>query len=114
MKLELNGIDVDCVIGERADERVRTQRLRIDVALTIPDRAGETAELCDTVDYAALTEKVRTALVAAKCKMIERAARIVCDLCLADAKVSAARVRVTKSGAIAHLESASAVVEAER
>ena len=46
--------------------------------------------------------------------MIERAARIVCDLCLADAKVSAARVRVTKSGAIAHLESASAVVEAER
>ena len=114
MKLELNGIDVDCVIGERADERVRTQRLRIDVALTTPDRAGETDELCDTVDYAALTEKVRTALVAAKCKMIERAARIVCDLCLADAKVSAARVRVTKSGAIAHLESASAVVEAER
>lgn len=114
MKLELNGIDVDCVIGERADERVRTQRLRIDVALTISDRAGETDELCDTVDYAALTEKVRTALVAAKCKMIERAARIVCDLCLADAKVSAARVRVTKSGAIAHLESASAVVESER
>lgn len=114
MKLELNGIDVDCVIGERADERVRTQRLRIDVALTIPDCAGETDELCDTVDYAALTEKIRTALVAAKCKMIERAARIVCDLCLADAKVSAARVRVTKSGAIAHLESASAVVEAER
>ena len=114
MKLELNGIDVDCVIGERADERVRTQRLRIDVALAIPDRAGETDELCDTVDYAALTEKIRTALVAAKCKMIERAARIVCELCLADAKVSAARVRVTKSGAIAHLESASAVVEAER
>ena len=114
MKLELNGIDVDCVIGERADERVRTQRLRIDVALTIPDRARETDELCDTVDYAALTEKVRTALVAAKCKMIERASRIVCDHCLADAKVSAARVRVTKSGAIAHLESASAVVEAER
>ena len=114
MKLELNGIDVDCGLGERADERVRTQRLRIDVALTIPDRAGETDGLCDTVDYAALTEKIRTALVAAKCKMIERAARIVCDLCLADAKVSAARVRVTKSGAIAHLESASAVVEAER
>ena len=114
MKLELNGIDVDCVIGERADERVRTQRLRIDVALTIPDRAGETDELCDAVDYAALTGEVGTALGAAECKKNERAARIVCDLCLADAKVSAARVRVTKSGAIAHLESASAVVEAER
>ena len=114
MRLELNGIDVDCIIGERPDERVRTQRLRIDVALTVPDRAGETDELGDTVDYAALTEKIRAALVAAKCKMIERAARIVCDLCLEDAKVSAAKVRVTKSGAIPHLESAAALIEAAK
>ena len=114
MRLELNGIDVDCIIGERADERVRTQRLRVDVALTVPDRAGETDELRDTVDYVALTEKIRTALIAAKCKMIERAARIVCDLCLEDAKVSVAKVRVTKTGAIAHLESAAAVIEAAK
>ena len=111
MKLELNGIDVDCIIGERPDERVRTQRLRVDVSLTVSDRAGETDELGDTVDYAALTEKIRAALVAAKCKMIERAAKVVCDLCLADAKVSAAKVRVTKSGAIPHLESAAVTIE---
>ena len=114
MKLELNGIDVDCIVGERADERVRTQRLRVDVSLTVPDRAGETDELRDTVDYAALTEKIRAALVAAKCKMIERAARIVCDLCLEDVRASVAKVRVTKTGAIAHLESAAAVIEAAK
>ena len=114
MKLELNGIDVDCIIGERPDERVRTQRLRVDVSLTVSDRAGETDELCDTADYAVLTEKIRAALVAAECKMIERAARIVCNLCLEDAKVSAAKVRVTKTGAIVHLESAAAVVEAAK
>ena len=111
MKLELNGIDVDCIIGERPDERTRTQRLRVDVVLTIDDTAAETDELADTVDYAALTEEIRTALVEAKCKMIERAAKIVCDLCLKDAKVSAAKVRVTKSGAIEHLESAAAIIE---
>ena len=114
MKLELNGVDVDCIIGERPDERTRTQRLRVDVILTIGDTAAETDELADTGDYAAHTEGVRTALVAAKCKMIERAAKVVCDLCLMDAKVSAAKVRVTKSGAIEHLESASAVVEATK
>ena len=114
MKLELNGIDVECIIGERPDERTRTQRLRIDVVLTIGDTAAETDELVDTVDYVALTEEIRTALVEAKCKMIERAAKIVCDLCLKDAKVSAAKVRVTKSGAIEHLESASAVIEATK
>ena len=114
MKLELNGIDVECIIGERPDERTRPQRLRIDVVLTVGDRAAVTDELGDTVDYSALTEEIRTALVAAKCRMIERAARVVADLCLADTKVSAAKVRVTKSGAIEHLESASAVIEAAK
>ena len=111
MKLELNGIDVDCIIGERPDERTRTQRLRVDVVLTIGDRASETDELSDTVDYAALTESIRAALIVAKCKMIERAAKVVC---LADTKVSAAKARVVKSGAIAHLESAAAVIEAAK
>ena len=114
MKLELNGIDVDCIIGERPDERTRTQRLRVDVVLTIVDAVTETDELSDTVDYAALTERIRAALVAAKCKMIERAAKVVVDLCLADTKVSAAKARVVKSGAIAHLESAAAVIEAAK
>ena len=114
MTLKLNGIAVDCIIGERPDDRTRTQRLRLDVVLTIGDTAAETDELADTVDYAALTERIRAALVAAKCKMIERAAKVVCDLCLTDEKVSAAKVRVTKSGAIPHLESAAAVIEASK
>ena len=114
MRLELNGIDVACIIGERPDERTRPQRLRVDVVLTIGDRAAETDDLADTVDYAALTDEIRAALVAAKCRMIERAARVVRDLCLANAKVSAAEVRVTKSGAVAHLESAAAVIEAAK
>ena len=48
MKLELNGIDVDCIIGERPDERTHPQRLRVDVVLTIGDGASETDELADT------------------------------------------------------------------
>ena len=42
--------------------------------------------------------------------MIERAAKIVKDICLSDAKVCAAKVSVTKSGAVPHLESAQAVL----
>lgn len=114
MKLALNGIDVDCVIGERADERTRTQRVRVDVALTVDAPATETDELAGTVDYAALAERIRAALVAAKCRMIERAAAIVCGVCLADARVSAAVAKVTKYGAVPHLESASAEVELTR
>jgi dihydroneopterin aldolase len=74
MKLKLNGIDVDCVIGERPDERTRLQELRLDVVLEIDPRAGETDSLADTVDYAALAERLRATLAAAECQMIERAA----------------------------------------
>ena len=109
MKLKLNGIEVKCVIGERPDEREREQALRVDVELEIADTAAATDELADTVDYAALAERIRTALVAAKCRMIERAAKIAYDVCREDAKVLSARVTVTKSGAVPGLESASAV-----
>ena len=114
MTLELNGIDVDCIIGERPDERERLQRLMVDVRLEIGDAAADSDELADTVDYAALTGRVRAALAAAKCRMIERAAKVVCDLCLADEKVRSAAVRVTKAGAVAHLASATALFSAAR
>ena len=49
MILELNGIDVDCIIGERADERNRLQNLRVDVRLDICGDAAESDELSGTV-----------------------------------------------------------------
>ena len=110
MTLKLNNIDVECVIGERADERDRLQKLRVDVELTIPDTVGTTDELTDTVDYAALVTEIRAALVDAKCRMIERAAKLVAD-CLPPVP---ARVTVTKVGAIPHLESASVIYETTR
>ena len=112
MKLKLNGIEVACVIGDLPDERVRDQILRIDAELEILDRVAETDRLSDTVDYAALSERIRQALMAAKCRMIERAAKIACEACLADQKVLSATVTVTKFGAIIGLASASAVYSA--
>ena len=66
------------------------------------------------VSSAALADAIRAALVAAKCRMIERAAKVACDVCLADAKVWSATVTVTKAGAIPRLASASAVFSAEK
>ena len=110
MKLALNGIDVECIIGELPEERTRPQRLVVDVELEIGDEASFSDRLEDTVDYAALADRVRAALTAAKCRMIERAARVVLEECMADGRVAGAEVRVTKAGAVAHLASATAVL----
>jgi len=109
MTLKLNGLAVDCVIGELPDERDRLQRLSIDVELEISDHAAETDVLADTVDYAALSAEIRTVLVTAKCRMIERAAKLAHDVCRKKPFVRAAKVTVTKSGAVEGLVSASAI-----
>ena len=110
MILRLNGIAVDCVIGERPDERGRLQRLSVDAELEVGARAAESDELADTVDYAALAERVRSELVAARCRMIERAAKVAFDACAAAAgdRGRVLRATVTKRGAVPGLESASA------
>ena len=114
MILQLNSLAVDCIIGELPEERVRRQTLVLDIELEIPDTASASDELADTVDYAALAGNVRAALVEAGCRMIERAARVAADVCLADGRVRALKVKVTKTGAIKGLESASAVLTIRR
>lgn len=114
MRLRLNGLSVECIIGERPEERVREQTLRVDVELAIAPVAARTDSLADTVDYAALSERIRAALVAGRCRMIERAASLALETCLAERLVAAATVTVTKAGAVAGLESASVTLEARR
>ena len=108
MKLRLDGIDVDCIIGDLPEERDRLQRLRVDVEVVVPDDVASSDNLADTVDYVALAEKVRSSLVAAKCRMIERAARIAAEACLSLPRVESATVKVVKAGAVEGIESATA------
>lgn len=114
MKLELNGLTVACIIGDLPHERTVTQVLRVDLELIMHSPAVTSDLLADTVNYAALTEQVRETLVDAKCRMIERAASLVLNLCFADSRVEKARVKITKTGAVANLDSAAAVLEATR
>lgn len=107
MILRLNELEVDCIIGERADERDRLQRLLLDVELEIPSTAAQSDELADTVDYAALAEKIRAALVAAECRMIECAAKTAFDA----AGRYARRVSVRKYGTVPGLRSAEVIYD---
>ena len=109
MTLRLEGLEVDCVIGDRPDERGRAQRLLVDAELEVADAAADSDDLRDAADYAALAEGIRSALAAAKCRLIERAAKIAHGVCLADPHVMAARVSVSKAGSVPGLAAAGAV-----
>ena len=109
MKLVLENIEVDCIIGDLPSERVDPQRLSVDIELEISGEAAFSDRLEDTVDYAALAQKIRFALVAAECRMIERAAKIVYDICISGNGVKGAIVKVRKPRAVEHLSAAVAI-----
>jgi len=100
--LFLENLTVSCIIGELPDERTREQTLRLDVRLSCDlSRVCASDDLADTVDYAALAQAIRDRLRAARCRMIEHAARQVADLCLADPRVRAVSVTLRKPDALA-------------
>lgn len=114
-RLELLGLEVECVIGDLPDERRCEQRLVVDVSLACDLAAAAASDaLRDTVDYAALSAKIRDTLRDARCHMIERAAECVAAICLADPRVKEARVRVEKSGCVRGLRAAAVVIVRDR
>ena len=109
MTLEINGIEVECVIGDLPEERERLQKLLVDLELELPDDVVETDALEDTVDYVEIAAEVRATLVAAKCRMIERAAFLAAKAAGKDPRIKSVRARVVKSGAVPGIKNASAI-----
>ena len=105
--LKLNGIEVECVLGDLPEERTREQRIAVDVSLELDLAvAAETDCIDDTVDYALLVGNIREALEEAKCRLLERAADIVADVCLEDPRVERVAVTVRKFGSVSGVASA--------
>ena len=113
--LRLNGIEVACVIGDLPEERQREQRLVVDATLALDLSAAAASDvLSDTVDYAALTRRIRERLRGAKCRLVERAAALALEECLADSRVARATVSVRKSDCVPGLASAEVVLSRSR
>lgn len=114
MTVELENLEVECVIGDLPEERLSPRRISLDIRLETPDVAAATDDLRDAADYAALAGAVRAALREAKCALIERAARIAAETCLAAPNVLAATAKVRKTGCVEGLGAASAVFRLEK
>ena len=105
--IRLANIEVLCIIGDLPEERDREQRLLVDVTLETDLSAVMASDrISDTIDYAALSREIRDALRSAKCRLIERAAGVVADVCLEDPRVERVTVCVRNFGTVKGLGSA--------
>lgn len=88
---------VDCLIGVYRHERDGAQRVRINLDLTVfesPEPIDD--RLANVLSYEDLIVKVRALAGAGHVNLVETLAERIAVLCLAEADVSVAKVRVEK------------------
>lgn len=100
-------------IGVHRHEHGTTQRVRINLDLAVADDGGELFDdLANVVCYERITDGVRAIVAAGHVRLAETLAERIATMCLADARVRSARVRIEKLDVFP--DATSAGVEIER
>lgn len=85
------------ICGALPSEQVAPQPLEVDLDVEADlGRAGLTDDLDDTVDYSALAAEVERVVTTEHFTLLERLAQRLCDVVLADYRVTAVTVTVRK------------------
>lgn len=98
-KVFVTGVKVQAEIGVYRHEIGRVQPLIVDVELDVPTDASD--RLSDTFNYEAILEAAQAVAAGGHIALVETFAHRLAQRCLADPRVSRARVRVEKPLALA-------------
>lgn len=98
----INGLAIECIVGVLPHERVRAQRVVLDVELDLDFAAAARSEsVATTVDYTAVAAALTAQVQRAKYRLVETLAVECCRALLAQHRqVSRVRVRVEKPAAV--------------
>lgn len=109
----VNDLVLECLIGVYRHERDGAQRVRINLDLTVFETPAPIDDkLSNVLSYEDVIIKVRKLATAGHLNLVETLAERIAEMCLAEADVSAAKVRVEKLDVFA--DAASVGVEIER
>jgi dihydroneopterin aldolase len=98
-KVFVLGLKVEAEVGVYSHERGKTQPLVIDVELDVA--AAGAQHLADTLNYETIRNDARALGASGHIELVEVFAERLAELCLADPRVTRARVRVEKPLALA-------------
>lgn len=109
----VNDLVLECLIGVYRHERDGAQRVRINLDLTVFETPAPIDDkLSNVLSYEDVIIKVRKLATAGHLNLVETLAERIAEMCLAEADVSAVKVRVEKLDVFA--DAASVGVEIER
>jgi dihydroneopterin aldolase len=98
-KVFVTGVEVQAEIGVYRHEIGRVQPLKVDVELDVPTAGAE--RLADTLNYETILAAAQGVAAQGHIELVETFAERLARACLADARVTKARVRVEKPLALA-------------
>ena len=98
-KVFVRGLRIEAEVGVYHHERGMTQPLIVDVELDVAAVGVE--RLADTVNYETIREAAKAIAAEGHIELVEMFAEALAQRCLADARVTRARVRVEKPMALA-------------
>lgn len=100
-RVSLLGMVLRTTIGITPGERAAPRSLEADVRLAVDLRAaGRSDDLSDTIDYAALAERLRAVAAASSFRLLEALAEALAAEALRDPRVAEAAVALRKPGAV--------------
>jgi dihydroneopterin aldolase len=110
----VSNLEFPMQIGVYTREKGRTQKVRINFDLSVLDTPADDHDLKTVVDYCALVDRIRAHALSRHVHLVETLAEEIAAICLEDARVLKARVRVEKPEAIADADAAGVEIERER
>ncbi|MEH6630101.1 MAG: dihydroneopterin aldolase [Halopseudomonas aestusnigri] len=95
-KLVVRDLSLSCHIGLTDEERIRPQRLKLNLELTLNPIPVLKDEIDETINYGVLVKKVRNVCVETKVKLLETLANDISETCFFDDRIKVVHMRIEK------------------
>ena len=100
-RIFVNNLKVECIVGILDYERITPQPLICSLELECDlKKAGETGDLDKSIDYARLSQRVKTYIIERKARLLEELGVELCDLILKEFRPKSVSVRLEKTQAV--------------
>jgi dihydroneopterin aldolase len=97
-KIFLNGLHLQAMIGIYPDERVSSRPVQIDLEFAVPGRrVFRSGNVADTIDYAAVSERVRDELARVRFGLLEEMSEAIARIVLEEFGSPWVRVTIVKT-----------------
>jgi dihydroneopterin aldolase len=111
----ISELKAEANLGVCTWEKHLPQTVEINLEFSIPSqKAGKTDNISDTIDYAAVTARIREELAARRFELLEALAEFIANLLLHDFGAPWTKVSIAKVGMIRHVKRVGVTIERRR